>query len=174
MDNKIEQLFEKLFTLAESVKPIPKPEDYIPKDQPVWDHTVESDKGEIRCDIEMGEIFDRMTKRAEKLIKRAKTHNKRLPEALIASLGSQKRETPKEELDLYEKTRTMGPLKIFPHEVLPKLNLPKTFKKRGGKRRKASLMAKRWKKLTETMKEDSYCGALMKRARAEANFIKKH
>lgn len=169
MDQTIENLFCKLFTLAESVKPNREQQPTV-ENPLVVQPTIESDGPPIKTDQEMLEVFNKMTKRAEKLIKRARDHNRRLPEEAVIN----DKRTDQQEVILFETTKAMGPVKRYLHEAAPKKNPERKFKKRGGKRRRESLLAKRWKKLAETMENDGYCDTLMRKARVENNYKKKN
>lgn len=142
MDNKIEVMFERLFKLAESVKS-GKGDKLVPRNL-AWEMETVEDL-EIKSDQQMSEMFDKMTKRVEKLITRAREHNKRLPKLVIVEKGilKKKKQIQQEEIDLYQSTRPRRPLNVFAHDVGPG-KTERKFKKRGRKATKReSLKAKK-------------------------------
>lgn len=76
------------------------------------------DLPEIKNDKEMKWCFEKMFGTIEKMNKKAVAHNKRLPEAILARIDEgcvapALQQVGWSDLELYERTRTVGPLKRF-------------------------------------------------------------
>lgn len=176
VDSKIEEMFERLFTLADSVKVNPMGQS-IRENQPIIDLTVENDDFQIPNDNELSKIFDKMIQKVEKLIIRAKNPNKRFLEVLIASEKDQLKVTiPLRniecvKMELYGLIHTMNTVKIYVSVIVkPNKRQDRIHKSRDVRRNRAKKIAKKWRELSNIMREYKYCDTLKSRSGSESKY----
>lgn len=177
VDDEINRMFERLFLLAETTQ-IGDRKSAFRREVSTCE-TVEGNESDIKSDGEMQAVFNRMISGVDKLVKKAVEHNRRLPDALMttkisrAELSTSGQNLKFEELELYERTKTVGPLKRFAEDFRKVAEEKKKFKQRGGKKRQAKLLAKRFRELNARMGTDEYCNSLTEAAVRESNFLKR-
>lgn len=181
-DKYLEEMFKKLFSAAEKVNMEHKKSESHPirMDLSVDSLTRYDGITEISDGQHMQEWFTKMFENCtnwDKIRDKARDHNSRLPDSIRATRmgGNLVPEPEWVEMELYERTKTMGPIKKFKADLVrksvdnPKVKFQGRLRKCGGKLVNLKKEVRSLKAIleNETMKNDIYLNDVYRQKRRE-------